>query len=155
MEKQGKLHPIAVLVGFAVDMAGSTILGLLILFVLLLVWSLEGVKPADMSKKMMSVNEDPMFQAVTGAVGLGFTLIGGYVAGRMAAGYKVLHGAAVGLMGMVLGVFAVALLLLMIKNLPDWYVAVNFLTPIPVAALGGYVATFHRKEVELEDDRLD
>ena len=67
-------------------------------------------------------------------LGLGFTLIGGYVAGRGAGRREILHGAIVAGIGLVLGLF------LREPSLPLWYEAVSFAAMIPVGMAGGYIA---------------
>ena len=67
-------------------------------------------------------------------LGLSFTLIGGYVAGRTAGRVEILHGAIVAGTGMVLGLFFRE------PNLPLWYEMVSFTAMIPIGMTGGYIA---------------
>jgi hypothetical protein len=67
-------------------------------------------------------------------LGLGFTVGGGYVAGRTARQEEILHGASVAGLGIVLGLF------LRDPGLPLWYEAVSFAAMIPAGMAGGYLA---------------
>jgi len=67
-------------------------------------------------------------------LGLGFTLIGGYVAGRTAGRSEILHGAIVAGIGLVLGLFFRE------PGLPLWYEIVSFAAMIPIGMTGGYIA---------------
>jgi MFS family permease len=67
-------------------------------------------------------------------LGLSFTLIGGYVAGRTAGRIEILHGAVVAAIGMVLGLFFRE------PGLPLWYETVSFAAMIPIGMAGGYIA---------------
>jgi hypothetical protein len=68
-------------------------------------------------------------------LGLGFTLIGGYVAGRTAGQFEILHGAIVAGIGLVLGLFFRE------PGLPLWYEMVSFAAVIPLGIAGGYIAS--------------
>lgn len=67
-------------------------------------------------------------------VGLGFTLIGGYVAGRKAGHAEILHGAVIAGMGLVLGLFSRG------ADLPLWYEIISFAAAVPTGMAGGYIA---------------
>jgi hypothetical protein len=66
--------------------------------------------------------------------GLGFTLVGGYVAGRTAGQSEILHGAIVAGIGLILGLFFRE------AGLPLWYEIVSFAAMVPVGMAGGYIA---------------
>jgi hypothetical protein len=74
--------------------------------------------------------------------GLGFTLIGAYVAGRSAGQSEILHGAIVAGTGLVLG------LVFRESDLPLWYEIVSFAAMVPIGMAGGYIAR-ERKEKSL------
>jgi hypothetical protein len=67
-------------------------------------------------------------------LGLSFTLIGGYIAGRAAGRIEMLHGAIVGGIGLVLGLFFRE------PGLPVWYETISFAAMIPIGVAGGYIA---------------
>ncbi len=66
--------------------------------------------------------------------GLGFTLVGGYVAGRTAGQSEILHGAIVAGIGLILSLFFRE------TGLPLWYEIVSFAAMVPVGMAGGYIA---------------
>jgi putative membrane protein (TIGR04086 family) len=71
---------------------------------------------------------------------LGIVLVGvgGYVAGRMAKTQNMVHGAAVGigalLIGLVLELFVPG------EPVPLWYTTVSLLSVVPAGAIGGHLA---------------
>jgi len=67
-------------------------------------------------------------------LGLSFTLIGGYVAGRTAGRLEILHGAIVGGIGLVLGLFFRE------PGLPVWYEIISFAMMLPIGMAGGSLA---------------
>jgi hypothetical protein len=67
-------------------------------------------------------------------LGLSFTLVGGYIAGRTAGRIEILHGAIVAGIGLVLGLFFRE------PGLPLWYETVSFAAMIPIGMAGGYIA---------------
>ena len=71
-------------------------------------------------------------------IGLGCTMLGGYVAGRMAKKSELLHGALVAAIGMTLA------LLFQEKGLPLWYDIAGFLGMLPAGIAGGYLARQRR-----------
>ena len=88
------------------------------------------------AKEMLSSPEGLLSLALIGAFG---TALGGYVAGRMAKGEKVKHGALVGLASLVVGIVIVAVFGEG-DPVPDWFKLLGYILPIPVGALGGYFA---------------
>lgn len=67
-------------------------------------------------------------------IGLAFTLIGGYVAGRRAGEAEILHGSIVAGSGIILGIFFRE------PGLPLWYEIVSFAAMIPIGMTGGSLA---------------
>jgi hypothetical protein len=80
-------------------------------------------------------------------LGLSFTLTGGYVAGRTAGSLEILHGASVGGIGLVLGLFFRE------PNLPLWYETVSFAALIPIGMTGGYIAREGNVKRNLPENR--
>ncbi len=67
-------------------------------------------------------------------VGLGFTVLGGYVAGRTAEQAEILHGAVAAGTGLVLGIFFLD------PGLPLWYHIVSFSAAVPAGMAGASLA---------------
>jgi hypothetical protein len=70
------------------------------------------------------------------ALGLAFTLLGGYAAGRVSARAQILNG---GLAGGVSALLTIPLVFS--AALPVWFAAVAILGSVPAAAAGGYLAS--------------
>jgi hypothetical protein len=69
-------------------------------------------------------------------LGLSFTFLGGYAAGRVAAQSKILNGSLVGAVSAALTVP-----FLFSSSLPMWFMVTSIAGSIPVAAAGGYIAS--------------
>jgi hypothetical protein len=75
-------------------------------------------------------------------IGLGCTVLGGYVAGRMAGRAEVMHGALVAGIGMLVA------LLLRESGVPTLYDIAGFAGMLPAGMLGGYMARQRQKSGE-------
>lgn len=71
------------------------------------------------------------------AAGATSTLVGGYVAGRVAAAAEIAQGAAVGAVALAIGLLSGVAAN---PELPRWYLVSIFLTVVPAGALGGFLA---------------
>ncbi len=116
----------AIVWGVLVDTVGT----LIVATALLLAMAASGLPEAEITKRLYGLS-GLMLMLI---VGLGFTLIGGYVAGRTAGRIELLHGAIVAGVGLVLGLF------LREPNLPLWYETISFAAMIPAGMTGGYFA---------------
>ncbi len=116
----------AILFGFLVDTIGT----MAVAFVLLFAMAERGFSENEVATRM----HGPSGLLLMLLLGLGFTVVGGYVAGRTARQAEILHGAAVAAIGMVLGLF------LREPGLPLWYEAFSFAAMIPAGMAGGYLA---------------
>jgi hypothetical protein len=75
-------------------------------------------------------------------VGMSFTVLGGYFAGRMAGRSEVLHGALVAIVGMVIA------LIFREKGDPLWFDIAGFVAMLPAGMAGGYLAQRRRTGVQ-------
>ena len=112
--------------GVIVDITGT----LIVATALFLALASSGVPEVEIDTRMRGFS-GLMLMLI---LGLGFTLIGGYVAGRTAGRFEILHGAIVAGIGLVLGLFFRE------PGLPLWYEMVSFAAVIPVGMAGGYIA---------------
>ena len=123
-----KINSKAVLLGILVDIVGSFTLGLLVIMILLGIYYASQGIPVDEMETYMKTDIPSLF--ITIAIGLYFTFLGGFVAGRVAKSDEVLHASIVGIAGV--------LLLLFFWNESSPGVNLIGLTfTIPVAMLGG------------------
>jgi hypothetical protein len=82
----------------------------------------------------------PGFMVPSLLLGLTFTMLGGFVAGRISARSERLHGAIVGSVSLVLTL----LLWPLSASVPPWHAAVALLGAVPLGLLGGYLAAITR-----------
>jgi hypothetical protein len=125
-----RLKPWPVLVGALVDLLGTIVVVLLYMSIVLPAQFWSGDVPAEPLT--------PVHQAVGDGLGLLMSVLGGFLAGRLAKIDEVHHGAAAGFASLVLS-------LLLSWGLPadgalSWRDVVVSLTVVPAAALGGYIA---------------
>ena len=116
----------AIFWGVLVDIVGS----LAVAMALVLALAVSGISEAEITARMHGFSGLMLMMIL----GLGFTLIGGYVAGRTAGQFEILHGAIVAGIGLVLGLFFRE------PGLPLWYEMVSFAAMIPLGMAGGYIA---------------
>jgi len=113
--------------------AGALVDNLATLFVMLLLMTAlasAGISQDDVVVRMKSTSG----LLLSLIIGLGCTVLGGYVAGRMAGRAEVLHGVLVAGIGMVLA------LIFREGGLPSWYDIVGFAGMLPAGMLGGYIS---------------
>ncbi len=116
----------AILFGFLVDTIGTLAIATVLIFAM----AGTGLSENEISSRMHGISGLLLMLIF----GLGFTFVGGYVAGRTTGQAELLHGAVVAGIGLVLGLF------LREQGLPLWYEAVSFAAMIPAGAAGGYLA---------------
>lgn len=98
-----KINNKAVLLGILVDIVGTFTLGLLIIMILLGIYYASQGIPVDEMETYMKNDIPSIF--ITIAVGLYFTFLGGFVAGRVAKSDEVLNASIVGIAGVLLSLF--------------------------------------------------
>ena len=116
----------AILWGVLVDTIGT----LIVATALVLALAASGIPEAEITARMHGFS-GLMLMLI---LGLGFTLIGGYVAGRTAGRFEILHSAIVAGIGLIMGLFFRE------PGLPLWYEMVSFAAVIPLGMAGGYIA---------------
>jgi hypothetical protein len=116
----------AILWGVLVDIIGT----MTVAMALVLALAVSGIPEAEITARIHGYSGLMLMMIL----GLGFTLIGGYVAGRTAGESEILHGAIVAGIGLVLGLFFRE------PGLPLWYELVSFAAVIPLGMVGGYIA---------------
>jgi hypothetical protein len=116
----------AILLGVVVDTMGTLAVATVLFFAM----AAAGISPAEIDERMRGFS-GLMLMLI---IGLSFTLIGGYIAGRTAGRIEILHGAIVAGTGMILGLF------LREPGLPLWYETISFAAMIPMGMAGGAIA---------------
>jgi hypothetical protein len=123
----GKWKIKAVVVGALVDNGGSVLLGVLISLAAAVGLVAKGASPEQLAAAGQSFG----MLAIRWVGGTGFTLLGGYVAARIAKEGEVRHALASSVPSLLLGV------VLGSGSLPTWCVVVSYVVVPPAAALGG------------------
>jgi len=120
----------AVIVGAVVDNATT----LFIMTFLAAALVSAGISEDEVMSRMKSANG-----LLLGLIiGLGCTVLGAYVAGRMAKQAEVLHGALVAAIGMVIA------LIFRESGVPAWFDILGFAAMLPAGMAGGYLAERRR-----------
>jgi len=123
----GSIDVRAVILGALVDFSAS----FLILWGVGLLWVMQQSKFPNLDN--YDLNQNLNFLMVCLLIKACSLVLGGYVAGRIAKQRLAEHGCAVGILGMVRGLFYCAIY-------PLWFNAIVFCAMIPLAMWGGYLA---------------
>lgn len=117
--------------------------GVTLFFMMFLITSLRSTDiPQDEIVTRMKTMSGLLLSLI---IGLGGTVLGGYIAGRVAKQSEVLHGALVAVIGVVLAFF------LRDTDVPLWYDIVGFAGMLPAGMYGGWLAP----RLRLPTDRKD
>lgn len=120
----------AVIVGAIVDNVAT----LVVMLFLMTALASQGLSQDEVVARMKTASGE--FLSLI--IGLGCTVLGGYVAGRMAGRAEVLHGALVAGIGMLVA------LLLRESGVPTLYDIIGFAAMLPAGMLGGLTARQRR-----------
>ena len=129
--KLSKIEFKAVIAGAIVDNVGTLFLMLFLMTALLS----QGLSQEDVVARMKTVSGELLGLII----GLGCTVLGGYVAGRMAGRDDVLHGA------LVAGAGVLAALFFREGGVPTWYDIIGFAGMLPAGMAGGRLAQLRRE----------
>jgi len=123
----------AVTFGVLADVVGTFLAGIVLFAALGSVLVSQGASPEELDRTLM---QSDAYLMLAGAVGLGFTVLGGYVAARVANQREYYH-------GLLTGVVVLAFGELMISLSPDGYPLayriVGDLLAIPAALFGAHL----------------
>jgi len=124
----------AVIVGAVADNAGT----LLLMTILAAALVSTGLSENEVMSRMKSLNG-----LLLGLIiGLSCTVLGSYIAGRMAGKEEVLHGALVAVVGMIIA------LIFREGVIPVWYDIAGFAGMLPAGMAGGYLAQKRRADLK-------
>jgi hypothetical protein len=130
------LKPKAIIFGVAVDILGSLAIAI-VAFVATAAAGQSLTEPLNIQDRFGTIGLALMFLA-----GLAQTGLGGFAAAQMAKVHYVRHGAAVGVVSLIFGLLInFGLGSTPEDALPLWYDVGSYVLVIPVAALGGYLAS--------------
>ncbi len=124
------IHIKAVILGIAADLA-ATIAAMMAVMTSLGIGAGAEVLSEEESRRLIeSTFQEPRYLLLGGLLGLLGTMIGGYVAAKLADAAPLLNAACVGLFGVVLGIF-------LIGESPLWFGVIGILLTLPAAVAGG------------------
>lgn len=124
----------AVAIGALTDTVGTIAFMSLYGIFAAFVSDMQHISTAEMEARL----QRPAVMVALMIIGLGFTILGGYVAGRVSKVRQVLHGGIVGGIGIIL-------MLLSLESAPLWYNIAALATMVPCGMLGGRIAETARQ----------
>ena len=120
--------------GFLIDTIGSMITSSVFGAGMGVYYATHGLSQTELSSQLFAGYTSLLFLFIIGSL---FTILGGYVAGRMAKQFEILHGGLVG----AISLFAYIVLLPWSESpTPIWYEIVSAVTVIPFGIFGGHLA---------------
>ena len=128
----------AVGLGALTDIVGSLLAMAAVSLIVSILLGGQDVPAKELERQL----QRPGFLVPSLLLGLAFTTLGGFVAGRASGKSEMLHGAIVGSVGLVLSL----LLWPLSPSVPPWHAAVALLGGVPLGLLGGYLAATSRGE---------
>jgi hypothetical protein len=122
----------AVTLGVLTDVLGSLTVMTTVGLIVGLALGAQDVPQVELELQM----QRPGFLVPSLLLGLGFTTLGGFVAGRVSGRFEMIHGGLVGSVCLIVGI----LLWPVSASVPAWYMVVSLLGSVPLGLLGGYLA---------------
>lgn len=130
-----KLNPKAIILGFLADNVATIVFTFIMFFVLTFLYAMNGGNIDDPNKLLKMYYSSIPLLLTTFVVGISFTVMGGYIAARIAKGYEVLNSVVVGVIDIIIGAFS-----FFEHTYPVWYQVLALLLAVPAAYLGGILA---------------
>lgn len=135
---QSRPAPLAILLGFIVDVGGTMVFSLTAGIVASMLLVSEGMAPEDLPQ---ALGQSVTFQLSSLAGGLACTVLGGYVAARFANRSEYATAFAVGLASLV---FGEAMVIFAGQTAPLWLRLLGDALVIPAALLGGHLRALQK-----------
>lgn len=130
-----------ILLGVLTDTGGNTIAGIILMVIFASGRITPDMSGQEINDAILALAQGGGFLLASLIVGLGFTILGGYVAARVAKKGIYQNSAMVGAIDMLLGI-------LFSGTSAHWFDIAGFLIVIPAALLGGHLA---RKQINRTD----
>ena len=124
----------AVVVGALTDIVGTFAFATLIGILASVAADIHHLSTKEMEARLQA----PSSIIAMMIIGLAFTVLGGYVAGRVSKAYEVTHGLIVGAISILIGLASWG-------SLPLWYDITAMVTVAPCGMLGGWIAKKNRE----------
>ena len=122
----------ALVLGAVTDISGSLIVGTILGVVMGIVLAAQGIPQNAIEARLQGMLLIPGL-----LIGFGFTVLGGFVAGRVSKSNEVMHGGIVGCIGLFFG-------LLFWASSPLWLNIASLVGTVPIGMLGGRIAATTR-----------
>ena len=130
----------AIGIGVLVDIAGSLITALIFAIVYSIILSQQGHSTTEIESMMTGSS---FVYLVSLILGLGCTVLGGFVCARIAKREEVKHSAIMGVGGLVLSLLSTG------DPEPVWYLIIGVILTVPMAVVGGYIAYTKNKAIKV------
>lgn len=125
-----RLHWRGIFLGFVVDYGCSTAFGAITGIVLGAIYVRRGGDPGTIATTLF---QSTAYLSTALFFGSLFVVLGGFIVGRIARQWRILNGAALGVLDMIIG-------LTYLGQLPAWYHTLSFIVTLPCALLGVWLA---------------
>jgi hypothetical protein len=123
----------AVALGVLTDTGGSLVIGAILAVIIVVGLAMNGIPKNQIEAYL----HGPIVLILGMVIGFAFTILGGFVAGRVSKKFEILHGGIVGFIGILFGV-------LFWTTLPMWYIIVSLVGVVPLGMLCGRIAEVSR-----------
>lgn len=131
-----------IIAGVIVDYLATFLAGTVFIIIF---FGQEIVTQGELSEEAFNkILTSPEYLLILGAVGALCTVLGGYVAGRIAKDFEIKHGALVGLGSLILVTLEQAMSG-QSSSYPIWFEVLGYLIAVPAGALGGHIAQRQRE----------
>jgi nitrate/nitrite transporter NarK len=134
-----KISILAIVIGIIVDMVGTMIASSIFTVIFVTTNHLD-------IHKIKELNINNLYISLSMIIGFIFSILGGFIAARIAKQSKLMHSAVIGIACELLGVYTI---LAGNSVLPTWYHVMAFIITIPVSMCGGLLA------IELKQSKKD
>lgn len=122
----------ALVLGAVTDISGSLVVATILGVVMGIALAAQGIPQSEIEARAQGMVLIPSL-----LIGFGFTVLGGFVAGRVSKSYEVMHGGIVGCIGLFFG-------FLFWAASPLWLIIASLVGTVPMGMLGGRIAATTR-----------
>lgn len=135
MNRLTRIRPIALVIGWVIDVVGTSVFQLPYLMLLVMAGRLDADALADPTTLNAAILAQLDIAGALMLSGVGFSVLGGYVAARVAGREEILHGALSSLACLALEVVSLDQL----ASLPLWFVVLGTAAAPGAGILGGWL----------------
>ncbi len=130
----------AIILGFLADIAASISFSLTLSLLITFILSAKGYKEAELEQTLMQVFYTKTYLLLSIVVGFLFTVMGGFIAGRIARQSEYFHAGMVGIIGVLFALF-------FIGQTEGFHIYAALILTIPGALSGGGMAKRKNRKV--------